>query len=345
MLIDNEIWAPATNNIRAFENEVLKQVLPHARFASSFMMGSPDEAPNSFEGKLSSENLFKGSVYEYQGDGMFLHFTNLSGLKAILDSGWLRMSEFGNLLDKSELSYPDFIFENDSYYKLSSEELESLKENIFCLSACQANEDTRRSSYMWDVYGDRGMGVTIEYFFDQKHPYRYVLGKTQYGTDALDPLKKLRELASEFRSKNDDFFPSNFPELITELRAFHKAKRFNIEEEVRLLLRVDKQAHEEHNYISVYRDLTHGQNVKYFNKLFLKGRHEFLTEENIKIHGIETILNVTPQIVIDKITFGFNIPIKQKLDLSLFFGKLREKYNYTYELLHMDADERINKFR
>lgn len=345
MTIDNEIWTPATNNIRLFENEVLKQVLPNARLASSMMMGSPDEAPNAFVGKLSSENLFKNSVYEYQGDGKFLHFTNLSGLKAILESGWLRMSEFRNLLDKSELSYPDFIFENDPYYKLSSEELDSIKENVFCLSACQSNEETKRNSFMWDVYGDRGMGVTIEYCFDQKHPYNYVIGKTQYGVEALKPLEKLKELAGEFRNKNANFFPSNFAELITELRAFHKAKRFSIEEEVRLFLRVDKQAHEEHNHISIYRDLAHGQNVRYFNKLFLKGRHEFLTEENIKIHGTETILNVTPQIVINKITFGFNIPIKQKIDLFSFFRKLGKKFNYTYELWHMDEDERINKFR
>jgi hypothetical protein len=345
MTADNEVWNPAMNNVRTFENEVLKPVLPHARFASSFMMGSPDEAPNTFEGKLSSENLFKDSVYEYQGDGKFLHFTNLTGLKAILDSGWLRMSEFGNLLDKSELSYADFIFDSDPFYKLSSEELESLKENVFCLSACQANDDTRRNSYMWDVYGDKGMGVTIEYSFDQKHSNRYVIGKTQYGDEGLAPLKTLKVLASEFRSKNNNFFPNNYAELITELRAFHKAKRFMVEEEVRLFLRADKQSHEEHKHISIYKDLAYGQNVKYFNKLFLKGRHEFLTEENIKEHGIDTILNVTPQIVIDRITFGFNIPIKQKIDLCYFFSKLRKKHYYSYELWHMDADERIMKFR
>src|SRR5260221_6194725 len=94
-----------SNKIQNFYLEIINKVLPYARAASSSVWGSPDVEPRSFEGKISTDMLFKDSPYEYTGDGNFIHFSSLQGLINILNSGYLRMSEFGNLIDNQELIY------------------------------------------------------------------------------------------------------------------------------------------------------------------------------------------------------------------------------------------------
>ena len=340
----DEIWNE--DKIKKFETEILKIVFPHARLARTSMYGSPDIAPSSFEGALSTENIFKDTQYEYKGDGSFIHFTSLIALKSILDSGWLRMSEFGNLLDKdkNELMYAASVFQDNDLLKPQFERLDYLKDTLFCLSACEANENTKRNAFMWEVYGDKGKGVFIEYSFTKKQSYFYIFGKMQYGLDKLEPLKKVKELAEEFGKKNN-FFPSNFLELLVEIQSFHKAKHFEIEDEVRLLFRKEKEPYEEHADIGIYKDMNSNQEVKYFNKLFLKGRHQFLNEGKINEFGENKILDVFPQIEIKKITLGFNISRENKFELISFFQKIKKQYCYDFEIWNIDNEERIYQMR
>ena len=277
---DNTVMFQDFERIEKFKNEVIKPIFPNVQFESSMMLTASGEPATSFKGKLSPIELFKNAGdYQYDGDGKFLHYTPLFGIKAILETGFLRMSEFGNLIDKEELQYAAKVFEDNPVFQIKKEELEQLKENTFCLSMCESNEITKRDAFMWEVYGDKGKGVFIEFEFTKKDPKKFLLGKVQYGNESLKPLKDLKTGVEKFAKDEQNILPNNFNEFFMEMQSFHKAERYNIEQEVRLFLKVKKQAHKEHKLESIYKDINSNQEVKYFNKLFLKGRHPFLQLE------------------------------------------------------------------
>lgn len=296
------IWLPSHEKISLFLEKVIKKVFPHALFDDISMTGSPDVAPNSFNGFLKTENLFKDTLYEYKGNGKFIHFTSLLALNSILDKGWLRMSEFRNLIDENELLYASKVFSDNPLFTPQIETLNNIKENIFCLSACEASDETKTDSYLWEVYGDKGKGVFIEYEFSNPKPSDHIFGKVLYGDFEMAQLRNLKSLFEEFRITNDDFCPGNFMEIILEAQAFHKSDKYSSEKEVRMLLRVDKEQYDEHDNITIYQDINSKQEIRYFSKLFLKGRHQYLTTKNIKRFGEEDIIEIAPQIEIKKLS-------------------------------------------
>ena len=340
---ENDSWANAHENISDFENEVVKPIFPNARLASSFMMGSPEQAPNSFKPKLSSGELFKNTDYEYDGDGKYIHYTTLYGLKLILESGFLRMSEFGNLIDEKELMYAASVFEDNPIFKFDPEKHKHLKENLFCLSLCQSNETTKRNHLMWEVYGDKGKGVIIELELNKQDPYFFLLGKMQYGEEALEPIKKLKSLAEEFLNTHEGFFPNNFQEFILEMQSFHKVKIFEAEQEIRLLMREDKGQYASHNHRTIYQDINSKQAVKYFNKLYLKERYPF--EDSIATDKKIDVLDSFPQVEIKNIILGYNISIQNKVDLMFFLNDLKTQYKYNFMISQMNDEGEIYEMR
>lgn len=221
-----------------FITTVINPVFPNAQLSRSSTSGDyKDQHPIYFEGKLSSGDLFKETQYEYKGDGKFIHYTSLFGLKAILDSGYLRMSEFGNLIDTSELLYGASVFKENPIFQCKQTDINQLKENVFCFSACQSSESTKRNDLMWEVYGDKGKGVIIEFELTKKDPRFFILGNIQYGKEAKKPLEKIKALSEKYINDIKTAFPSNFPELILELQSFHKSKRYEGEKEIRLLFK------------------------------------------------------------------------------------------------------------
>jgi hypothetical protein len=328
-------------NVDKFLGEVIKPIFPKARFMSSFMCSSPDELATSFQGQLSPMDLFKDSVYEYQGDYKFLHFTNLFALKSILESGFLRMSEFSNLLDTNEIHYATKVFQNSKKNSINEEEIENQKEKLFCLSLCESNENTKRDDFMWEVYADKGKGVLVEFEFTKPNPSRFVFGKVQYGKDKLKPLEKIVELSEKFKDKNQNFFPNNFTELFIDIFSFHKVKKFEAEKEVRMLLKVEKHKYEEHTFESVYRDINNKLDVKYFNKLFLKGRHPYLELNYPFSDDVNQVFNEFPQVEIKNIVFGYGLSIEKKVDLRDLFCKIRNEYKYEYQISQINDEGEI----
>lgn len=330
-------------NVEKFREEVINPIFPNARFASNFMVSSPDEPAKSFNGKLSPVNLFKDTDYEYIGDGKFLHYTSLFGIKAILETGFLRMSEFGNLIDKNELLYASQIFEGNPLFQFDKEKLEQLKDNIFCLSMCESNEDTKRNQFMWEVYADKGKGVFIEFEFTKPNPKKFLLGKVKYGDNKLQSLKDIKELAERFEKENNNFFPNNFLEFLFEMQSFHKRKRYEIEQEIRLFMNKQKGLYEDHKHESIYKDINSNGEVKYFNKLYIKGRHPFLDFEYPFSDNEDTVFNEFPQIEIRNITLGFNISIPNKVELSDLFCSIKKEHLYEYKINQIDEDGNIKE--
>lgn len=337
-MIGNEKTFKNFENVDKFRKEVINPIFPNASFARSLMVSSPDEPATSFNGQLSPIDLFKDTNYEYKGNGKFLHYTSLFGIKAILETGYLRMSEFGNLIDKHELLYASNVFKDNPLFQFDNTELNFLKENIFCLSACQSNEITKRNALMWEVYGDKGKGVIIEFELTKKAPSNFLLGNVQYGEEALRPLKEIKKLSEEIKNDNAAIFPNNFPELLLEIQSFHKTKRYEAEEEVRLFLKVERYQYKEHELESIYKDINSNQEVKYFNKLFLKGRHLYLDKENFNNINI---LNEFPQIEIKNIILGFNISDENQINISYFLRSLKNTYNYDFKISYINDEGHI----
>ena len=330
-------------NVDKFRKEVINPIFPNAHFASSFMVSSPDKPATSFNGKLSPINLFKDTVYEYKGDGKFLHYTSLFGIKAILETGYLRMSEFGNLLDNKELNYAAQVFEGNSLFQFDKEKIEQLKDNIFCLSMCESNEATKRDDFMWEVYGDSGKGALIEFVFTKNEPKKFLLGKVKYGDEELQPLKNIKMLAEQFVNNKNVIFPNNFIEFLIEIQSFHKTKRYKVEQEVRLLMKEVKSKYKEHKFKSIYKDINSNQEVKYFNRLFLKGRHPFLDLNYPFSDEVDAVFNEFPQIEIKNIILGFNISVENKVAITYLFNEIKTKHNYEFDIFQINNEKEIIK--
>jgi len=252
----------------------------------------------------------------------------------------MRMSEFGNLIDERELVYAASTFK-EATSRLDIQILQDLKENVFCLSACEANDETRKDLFMWEQYGDNGKGATIEYSFTNKNSFSHIFGKIQYGDSNLEPLRKIESLSESWKNGNDGFFPNNFTELLLEIQAFHKEQKHEKEQEVRLLLKVDKPKYQEHNDQGIYQDINSRHDVKYFNKIFINGKHSILTKENVEKVGEERLLRIYPQIEIQKITLGFALTIEQKVALYDFFSKIKTDNKYEFEICQIHENRTI----
>ncbi|MCW2119504.1 DUF2971 domain-containing protein [Flavobacterium sp. 7A] len=341
---DNERIFSDFENVDKFKREVLNPILPKAKFSSCFMQSTPGVPADDFSGQLSPIHLLKGSVYEYKGDNSFIHYSSLFGLKAILESGFLRMSEFGNLMDKKELNFASTIFEdNNSLFRIDEDTITVLKENIFCLSLCESNEETKRNDFMWEVYGDKGKGAIIELKLTKKDPEFFIQGKVLYGNEKLNSIREIKNLTEKFAAENNNFIPNNFAEFLIELQAFHKSKRYSIENEVRFLMKENKQQYDEHKLETIYRDINSNQEVKYFNKLFLKGRHPYLNSDQTKNN--RKVLDEFPQVEIKRVILGFNISIENKVDIYTLLNKIKVQHNYDFEISQINDDKEIFPMR
>ena len=326
--------------IDQFVSKVIHPVLPNAKLKQSFISGSSIEVPiTNFEGKLSSSKLFKETDYEYKGDGKFIHYTSLLGLKAILDSGFIRMSEFGNLIDKNELHYAASVFSENPIFRFDKTTTEQLKDSVLCLSACESNESTKKNDLMWEQYGDKGKGAIIEFELTKMNPNDFVLGKIQYGTEGLKPLFDIKKLAENYISTHGVIFPNNFQEFILELQSFHKSKRYEGEGEIRLLMKKNTSFPAE----TIYQDINSNQEVKYFNKLYFKGRHEFLNAANFEEE--DELLDEFPQVEIKNIILGFNISVENKVNITTFLHEIKVIHNYEFEVLQITNEKEIIKMR
>jgi hypothetical protein len=341
---NNSNWDQVSFEISQYYKEVINKILPLAKPASSMVFGSPDEKPITFTSKLSSnESLFTNSPYEYSGENDYLHFTSLQSLTSILNQGFFRMSEFGNLSDNHELIFGGKVFSEDGDFKFKENSFNHYKENIFCLSMSQYSEDTLLNPFMWEAYSQKTLGASIRFKINKPRPYGFALGKVLYGEEKLESLKKLKEIAVEYRKKGL-MFPDNFAESITELYAFHKAKKFEIENEVRIIFRKDKDPYEKHKYFTIYRDVTSNNNIKYFNQIFLKGRHETLKELEKKGDYSNDVLEYFPQIEITDIYLGSGINVYVKLDIYDLLQEFKEKHKYEFKIHHLHIDNQIQTF-
>jgi len=294
----------------SFLNEIVKPIFPGAEYGYEF--------------ELMFENLFKKTKYEYFGDNKFLHFTSTQNLKSILESGYLRMSDFNNLVDNNELVYGLKVF-NES---ITCENTNKTKSEVFCLSACKSEEETQKDLFMWKEYAKNGSGVSIEYVIDIPNSIHFTLGEIRYGKDGLKQLHDLRSVYENHPLKTD-FNLHNFVQSNPVLMSFNKSKKFTSEKEVRLFFRYVKG-----NWLGIdfgdiiYKDINSNNDVRNFMKIFIKQKTKKL-EEPLR----SFVERSFPQIDIKRITLGFNLSNEQRVGLKNYFLELKQKHNYEFEIL------------
>lgn len=330
--------------IQNFVNEVLNPSFPNWALKSFGTFKKVNSKANTFFGEASTREIFEETPYKYTGNGHFLHFTSLSGIEAILESGWLRMSEFRNLEDEKELTFGINEILNSEIKNYLEGDIQSLKETLFCLSACEATDANKVDYHLWKNYGDQRRGVLIEYEFSNIDVHNYLLGEIRYGIECFEQLKTVRDNYIKYRSLEIGIYPSNFLQLLLEILVFHKEDKFKSEKEIRLFKRFDKARWEKHDNFFVYEGINQKKEERYFAKLFLKGRNPFFAKGDVSDLMKNEILGVIPQVEIKKITLGSNISIEKKLKINESLCGLKKKHNYEYSIFHLNTDSEILPF-
>ncbi len=287
----DEYW----HKIDVFQKNVLRKDYPKLYLKQSFSLCNTLKSPESFNGEISTEDIFSFTNYEVKGNPFFIHFTSLSSLSKILQSGFLRMSDFNCLSDETEL-----IFSSELITQLSEKQRLKIineKPKIFSLSACLSNETTLKNEHMWNHYASGGSGCAIEYQFNEMDIHRMIFGKVQYGKVALKPLRRIVKNNEDFKNEYN-LTIEDFPMFLLKISAFHKDIKFKQEEEVRLLFHKDGSMGFNAFFNIEYKDFYTDNEVRNFIKIPLLNKKDLNYNNPINF----------PSIKISRVIIGHNNP-------------------------------------
>lgn len=322
MELDN--WANQPKKREEFLNEVIKPLLPFAKFSSTIQYGDYNKPSNSFHGLLSTNDLTKDSIYEFKKSQRLIHFTSLQSLSSILTTGFIRMTELNALDDINELSYASEVFKDNPIFRHNDLIVDKSKSKLYCLSACLKTNKNLKDLFMWENYGAKGKGVILEFTLSNINAHRFSTGQIKYGDTMLNVIRELKNRAEQHFKKND-FFPSNPIELFSIFKAFHKSLRFKNEKEIRILFSTNDI--DNHIYQTVYNDIDKRNKVTSYNKVYLKGRNPN-TKTNTEIY---------PEISIKKVILGYDLKIEEKFEIAEFLNSLQNK-NFSFQISHLDNE-------
>lgn len=334
-MLNEDIENTGSEELETFYREVFRKILPNASHSSAEWFGSKE----NYEAWHSSFNFLKDSIYEYKGNHDFIHFTTPIGLASILHSGFLRMSEFGNLQDKQEIIYASQVFDGIPEIDLKKEVLETAKKLVFCLSMSEYNENTLTNPFMWEAYSSKGHGACIRYHLTKPNPRQFLIGKLQYGQGELKIIQELKDHVLTYLKMGKPL-PRNFTNLLLALFSFHKAERFRIENEVRMFLNLDGMI-PNLKLETLYQDVNGSNEVKYFNKLFLKNRHELKEISDKAGLPFITMLDAFPQIEITEIILGYSNSLESVFEKVEFLNDLKKKHKYQFDIKYLTPELEI----
>lgn len=312
----------AWEDIRSYEKKVVQPIFPNAHLKQSEIFCNPDRPVRGFSGFLSTRNLFKDTIYEYDGNGLFLHFTSLPILSTILKSGFIRMSDFNCLSDKSEIN-----FASKNIKISSNEDSRFEKDKMFCLSACESKLDVIKNPYMWKQYACDGTGCSIEYKFTSSEIFNMTFGKIQYGKWKLKPLRDIKLLIEDFAIENNGFKINYFENFLTTIFAFHKDIKYKNENEIRLFYFQDGSLGNDKPHLNQFTDFYKRDEVREFIRIYLKGKNKFVPFKGI---DDENSLSISPQIEIKRIILGPNV--RNLVDVMKLIVSLRKEHHQDFEI-------------
>jgi len=262
-----------------------------------------------------NQKLLENSIFEYNDDYRFIHFTSIENLLNILKSQSFRMYDLNSMEDPQEIIYAKKIFENQS--QIDKESLSNLKSQYFALSLCKYNKELIDSKlFMWQLYGRCGKGICI--VFKIKNPTKYsnfVIGNIQY--KGLEKLKNIVKKHKEYVD-NKQTHLNQLSEFMSFILSLYKAPIYSIEKEVRLLYFSKKENGIFKNKSrKIFPDIKNNKNVFYKEVNMLKGSQEkqLSTFEKYKYSKV-------PKFKIEEIILGYDV--KNDLDTWDTIEKLSE---------------------
>jgi len=325
-------WEKAEELRSDFLYKVVKPLLPNAKYKFTLQHGDYTNTSNNFSGVISDDDIFNGSIYGYTGKNKFIHFTTLQSLEAILLSGFIRMSDFTSLTDRSELEYASSVLNDYLTRNGEKERIENEKKSLFCLSFCESTQNTIRDTFMWNEYGAKGSGVIIDFSISEFNANRFSIGKIRYGSDALKDIIDLKNRALEFL-KETNFYHASLVNLLAIVLSYHKSVKYKNEKELRLLFN-DKELNfsaPKNRYYTMDSAISNRNEIYNYNKIFLKGR-DCLVSSNPRLF---------PEIKINRVILGYNLSLEQKEEVISHLNSLKNKLgnlNFKISCLNNDLE-------
>lgn len=291
---------PNEINPDLYVKQVLNKFFPKAHLSSSTIWESEVIKPVFFDGQISTYNIFDQTPYEYKGQNRFIHFTSLEKLKAIIETGYLRMASLDSLQDAEEVHFAGRVID-PNYYN----ELDIASENLFSLSACESSFSNIANNEMWMTYGDKHAGCILEYSFTKMELFRMNFGVIRYGEENLSDLKKLVSWSHSFYEAYD-FSVSELPIFLRTILSFHKNQSYNFEREIRLLFEpvLTNALHKDPRFEPVFCDK---KGIKWYFKIPFNEKNKLPENSDF---DLETKLHHSPQIELKRIILGQDTTLK-----------------------------------
>ena len=177
-------------------------------------------------------NNFSESPYLFNSKKNLLHFTSIAALFSIVQEQSIRMYNMNISNDENEYTYAAEIFK-PIYEKIGNYEYFSnmIKTNLYYLSLTGKNNLFNKT--MWEEYGDKNKGIAIEFTLEsEKERWEdFYFSKVLYDKKInFSPLFNVWDVII------NKFPKHKFKIDISPLLAFNKSKKWDVENEIRLLI-------------------------------------------------------------------------------------------------------------
>jgi hypothetical protein len=189
---------------------------------------------------------------------------------------------------------------NEILGNYETSELQALKENIFCISFAEYDDENGKADNFdsWRLYGDNGKGVGIVFKFSSEvHLWNEnYLSKIHYGKEQINKsgIEETTEKFRIFKIKHNKFISEyedkvellsntfgrkgKIPEWIAIFLAFHKSSLYLPENEIRFLRQGNKNGRNSFT-------INQRSERTFYDKLFIKTKHNLnMIKEDTKLY-------------------------------------------------------------
>ncbi len=303
-----------------------QEFYPGLRFSSSRSMYSGLEPTScDFEYGFSNE-LLKGSPYEFSPDTKLIHYIpSVEILFDIIKSGVFRLTSLNAKNDKHELSYLTKQLQID----ISEDIIEKYKKQFFCASFSKVNPIQEEDFAMWRLYGSEGKGVALIFEVENNSAdwHHFTIGNVRYGLN--EASERYREFVSFFNDfqKSNNFPIQNQPITYTAFLALHKNIGWEYENEIRIL-----SYYEYDNYTykagigsdlltKVYHSYSNNFGHYAYSELPLVGSTEYQRLDNLFSKADmkdwhNKFLSMLPRLKLTKIILGYQYSSENLVNIS-----------------------------
>ncbi len=177
-----------------------------------------------FDADLTDKNLnYKDTHYFYNGELKFVHWTSIQNLLSIINNREIRLYNLLNSSDPDEFDYAAKALE------ISHNQINHSKNYFFTFSFCRSYDLANK--YLWNEYGKDYTGVAIEFEIINKPDLweNFMISQVYYKLPQflIDFILDLNVLCEKYPGIKTEID-------LGKLIGFHKKKRFNEENELRL---------------------------------------------------------------------------------------------------------------